>query len=171
MFNAEANKEYEFEIAFVGSTGGGAAGLLFFGFIGALAGSSIDATYTLTLKKTSDIEVSHGKTVTEQRVLPQQTSDEGRQPSQQPTEQAKAATASQNQPAPVEASVKSVPLPPAVAPAVPASAPSAQNQPTKPPNTESATARKLRELNELRKEGLITESEYNEKRKAILSAM
>lgn len=36
---------------------------------------------------------------------------------------------------------------------------------------ESSTARRLRELNELRKEGLISEKEYNEKRKAILLTM
>jgi hypothetical protein len=44
-------------------------------------------------------------------------------------------------------------------------------QPSKPPANESPTARKLRELNDLRKEGLISETEYNAKRKAILSAM
>lgn len=75
----------------------------------------------------------------------------------------------QSQPAPVEAAVK--PAPQRGAGAVPASTSPAQNQSTKPQSNESATARKLRELNELRKEGLITEREYNEKRKAILSAM
>lgn len=37
--------------------------------------------------------------------------------------------------------------------------------------TESLTARKLRELNQLLESGLITETEYKEKRAAILSAM
>lgn len=54
---------------------------------------------------------------------------------------------------------------------LPTGAPQEQRNETKPPREENQTARKLRELNELRKEGLITEREFNEKRKAILSAM
>ncbi len=131
--NAEANKEYVFEIAFVGST----SGFLLFG----LAGSSMSATYTITLKNTSDIEALPSKTVTEPRVPQRQTPDESGQPSQLPSSSVDRGTAGP------------------------------QNQTTKPQSTGSETARKLRELNELRKEGLISEQEYNEKRKAILSAM
>lgn len=58
---------------------------------------------------------------------------------------------------------------------LPSEPPSTTAQPTSTrPQTstsEGVTARKLRELESLRKERLITETEYNEKRKAILSAM
>ena len=50
--------------------------------------------------------------------------------------------------------------------AVKADQPAQQSAPT-----DSVTARKLRELYELLKAGLINEQEYAEKRKAILSAM
>ena len=46
-----------------------------------------------------------------------------------------------------------------------------QPQPQGQVTPESPTAKKLRELEALRKEGLITETEYQEKRKAILAAM
>ena len=49
---------------------------------------------------------------------------------------------------------------------VPAAAPAAR-----PPSAESSGARRLRELNELRKEGLISDSEFEAKKKEILSAM
>ena len=39
------------------------------------------------------------------------------------------------------------------------------------PPIDSPTARRLRELNQLLKDGLVTDSEYQEKRKAILSTM
>ena len=60
----------------------------------------------------------------------------------------------------------------ASAPAPAGTAPSSQPQPqAQPATTESPTARKLRELEALRKEGLISDAEYQEKRKAILAAM
>ncbi len=76
-------------------------------------------------------------------------------------------------PAPLDPtpSVMTAPTPPAATPAVTAPASQPQGQVTKPQSAESPTARRLRELNELRKDGLITEREYNEKRKAILSNM
>lgn len=43
--------------------------------------------------------------------------------------------------------------------------------PASSPPQESPTARKLRELNQLLKDGLITDAEYQEKRKAILTSM
>ncbi|HUO43388.1 MAG TPA: SHOCT domain-containing protein [Burkholderiales bacterium] len=43
--------------------------------------------------------------------------------------------------------------------------------PPQAPPEENSTARRLRELGELRKQGLITEKEYNKKRQAILSDM
>ena len=59
----------------------------------------------------------------------------------------------------------------AVAPSVTPTTLSVPASQAAPPLEESITARKLRELNQLRKEGLITEEEYTEKRKAILSGM
>ena len=44
-------------------------------------------------------------------------------------------------------------------------------QSPKPTGTESPVAKRLRELNELRREGLISEAEFNDKRKAILSTL
>jgi hypothetical protein len=49
--------------------------------------------------------------------------------------------------------------------------PPSQPQAPQPNASESATAKKLWELEALRKEGLISEAEYQEKRKAILAAM
>lgn len=49
--------------------------------------------------------------------------------------------------------------------------PQQQTQAERTPAAEGSTARRLRELNDLLKQGLITDSEYAEKRKAILSAL
>jgi hypothetical protein len=49
--------------------------------------------------------------------------------------------------------------------------PSAQGQTTTTQPVETSAVRRLRELSELRKQGLITESEYNQKRQAILSGL
>ncbi|MBC7733276.1 MAG: SHOCT domain-containing protein [Bacteriovorax sp.] len=78
--------------------------------------------------------------------------------------------------APVEAAPSQVAVAPIAAPAPvvpPASspAPQTQNETTATPVAEGSTARRLRELNELLKSGLITESEYKEKKKAILDSM
>jgi hypothetical protein len=62
-----------------------------------------------------------------------------------------------------------------VAPVTPAAAAESATPPSQSqgatPGTESPTVRKLRELEALRKEGLISETEYQEKRKAIIAAM
>lgn len=68
---------------------------------------------------------------------------------------------------------------PASAPTAAVTEPSAKPAAADPPPlvvsepavTEGATAKKLRELESLRKQGLISEAEYQEKRKAILAAM
>ncbi len=46
-----------------------------------------------------------------------------------------------------------------------------QPEKTSAPSSDGSVARKLRELNALRSEGLITESEYQEKRQSIISSM
>ncbi len=86
----------------------------------------------------------------------------------EPAPQQQNKTVSPTTPAPEHLVTTPTPIvPSALAPGA-----SAQTQPASvPQSTGSATARRLRELDELRKEGLITESEYIEKRKAILSAM
>ena len=73
--------------------------------------------------------------------------------------------------APSPAPVAVAPAPVEVAPAVSAAASQAQNEAKVTPATESSTARRLRDLNDLLKNGLITESEYKEKKKAILDSM
>ena len=55
-------------------------------------------------------------------------------------------------------------------PAIPPPALTAVASPA-PQGSESTVARKLRELQQLRQEGLISEDEYDERRKAVLSAM
>ena len=80
-------------------------------------------------------------------------------------------TSIQHQPVPVQATpAPYFPTPQVAPPAVPPAS-QAQSPATKPQSAEGPTAQKLRELNDLRKEGLITEREYNEKRRAILSEM
>lgn len=54
-------------------------------------------------------------------------------------------------------------------PSTSVTSPAAQSQTSTTQPVETAMARRLRELSELRKQGLITESEYKKKRQAILS--
>ncbi len=70
-------------------------------------------------------------------------------------------TASQSLPTPIPPSAVAEQQTVALQPAPVASSAASENQ----------TARKLRELNALKNEGLITESEYQAKRKALISAM
>jgi hypothetical protein len=117
--NAEANKEYVFEISFVGS----ASGFALFG----LAGSGLNATYPVTLKATSNIEDLHDKTVTEQPARSRQKSEQDRQP----TEQVK----------------------------------------TDVSQSRSAAYKRLKELDALRKEGVLTQQEFDLKKAEILKEM
>lgn len=59
---------------------------------------------------------------------------------------------------------------PAASSATPIVAPAASPK-TAQPAADGATAKRLRELEQLRKEGLITQQEYEEKRKALLSTL
>jgi len=102
----------------------------------------------------------------------------------QPEQQSAISSAPPNaRPASVQPPPNAVgPAPTVSAAATPPAAPTAQTpaatpslpqpaQADKAPPVEGSTARRLRELNDLLKQGLITESEYKEKRKAILSAL
>lgn len=62
------------------------------------------------------------------------------------------------------------PLPTATPPAAPAAAPSPR-PPDKAQSADGSTAAKLRELAQLLKEGLITQQEYDEKRKKLLDSL
>jgi hypothetical protein len=66
-------------------------------------------------------------------------------------------------PVPVATQAREVAVTPVTAPAGAA--------PAVPTPAESPSVKRLRELQQLRKEGLITEQEYNEKRKAVLSTL
>lgn len=75
---------------------------------------------------------------------------------------------------PAPSSAKAAPLaapqsaatPAASNPAIPQTSPT-----TSPPAADSTRVNRLRELEQLRKEGLITQQEYEEKRKAVLSTL
>ena len=104
-------------------------------------------------------------------------------PAPAPAPQPSSATAPAAPPSPASVPGQAVPTrtasedPPK--PDTPASAPQTSPQPAQSqpqgqqplPAGESPTARKLRELEVLRRDGLITEVEYQEKRKAIIAAM